>query len=138
MRVHTQIPSLRYRGTGSTVYLEIGFDARPEHCPGAQWITIQLRADIASSTQTVCILPRDLMKEQVVRIGKVRRLVTVEADPSSSTRRRIGLSLATNSPYCLIRHTRREDGGVQDEEIFPFITEPEEPQVTSHDLWSSA
>src|SRR5438094_942373 len=105
MCAHKRIPFLHYRGTGSTVYLEIGFDGRPEHCTGAQWLTIQSRSDVTSGVQGASFLPRDLMKEQIVWVGKVRRQVTVEPDPSSSTRRRVGLSLGTNSPYSIVRHT---------------------------------
>ncbi len=141
MHAHAKIPSLRYRGTGSTVYLEIGFDARPEECPGAQWLTIHSRADEAVDRQEGDCLPRDLMREQAVKIGKVRRQVTVEPDPSSASQRRLGLSLAVNSPYRILRHTRREDGGVQEEEIFPIPAEqepqrPRDAQATTPDLWS--
>jgi hypothetical protein len=142
MRAHTTVPSLRYSGTGSAVYLEIGFDARPPECPGAQWLTIQKRTDEAGREQEGDLLPRDLMKERVVKIGKVQRQVTVEPDSSfSASRRRLVLSLATRSPYRIVRHTRLEGGGIADEVIFPFPREPEpqrpqKPAATLPDLWT--
>ena len=123
MHAHATIPALRYRGTGSTVYLEIGFDARLEQCPGAQWLTLRPCPKKAGSKQEGDALPRDLMKEQVIKIGRVRRQITVEAVPGSQNQRRLGISLGTNSPYRLIRHTHLDGGGVSDEEIFPFLIE---------------
>ncbi len=103
--------------------MKIGFDAQPENCPGAQWITIR-HSDAATGTP----LPRDLMQEQVVKVGSVKRQLSVEPDPSFPERRCIGLSLAENSPYSLIRSTRMQDGSIQDEEIFPFPPEPKKPE----------
>ena len=141
MNKHKSIPGLRSRRSGNNIHLEIAFDARPLDQNGAQWITIH----VCSTTDSAALsegdtLPREVTDgEQEMRVGRVRRTMSIKSDLSASGEwpRLLELAVGVNSPYTLLRHTRLPDGSIKDEKIYPWPSDEEQPGPTvPGDLWS--